>query len=48
LGFSFTDDDYFDKDGEMYWYDTSAVWVESVAVIPENDLDLLKHYGILY
>ena len=48
LGFSFTDDDYFDKDREKYWNDTSAVWVESVAVIPENDLDLLKHYGILY
>ena len=48
LGFSLTDDDYFDKDREKYWNDTSAVWVDSVATIPENDLDLLKHYGILY
>ena len=48
LGFSLTDDDYLDKDREKYWNDTSVVWVDSVATIPENDLDLLKHYGILY
>ena len=48
LGFSLTAGDYFDKDREKYWNDTSAVWVDSVATIPENDLDLLKHYGILY
>ena len=54
LGFSLTDDDYFDKttttyaDREKYWNDTSAVWVSNVLHISEHDLDLLKHYGILY
>lgn len=47
-GHDFGDDDYFDKGTESYWLYTSAVWVDSVATIPENDLDLLKHYGILY
>ena len=52
LGFSLTDDDYFDKttttyaDREKYWNDTSAVWVNNVLNISEQDLKTLKQYGV--
>ena len=45
-GTEFNDEDYFDEDNEKYWLDTSAVWVESVANISEEELNTLKHFLI--
>jgi len=44
FGMSLTDEDYFDEDNEKYWLDTSAVWVESVVNISEEELNTLKHF----
>ena len=43
-GIEFGDNDYFDKDREKYWNDTSCVWVNSVMNISEKELDTLKHF----
>ena len=45
-GIEFGDNDYFDKDREKYWNDTSCVWVNSVMNISEKELDTLKHFLI--
>ena len=43
-GIEFGDNDYFDKDREKYWNDTSAVWVNSVMNISEEELNTLKKF----
>jgi len=43
-GIEFGDNDYFDKDREKYWNDTSCVWVNSVMNISEKELNTLKHF----
>ena len=43
-GIEFGDNDYFDKDREKYWNDTSCVWVNSVMNISEEELNTLKHF----
>ena len=43
-GIEFGDNDYFDKDREKYWNDTSAVWVNSVMNISEKELNTLKKF----
>ena len=45
-GIEFGDNDYFDKDREKYWFDTSCVWVNSVMNISEEELNTLKHFLI--
>lgn len=45
-GIEFGDNDYFDKDREKYWNDTSCVWVNSVMNISEEELNTLKHFLI--
>tara|TARA_R100001480_G_scaffold151769_1_gene153331 strand:- start:397 stop:666 length:270 start_codon:yes stop_codon:yes gene_type:complete len=46
FGIDFEDNDYFDKDAEKYWNDTSCVWVNSVMNISEEELNTLKHFLI--
>ena len=43
-GIEFGDNDYFDKDREKYWNDTSCVWVNSVMNISEEELNTLKKF----
>jgi|TARA_R100001530_G_scaffold115081_1_gene82030 hypothetical protein len=43
-GIEFGDNDYLDKDKEKYWLDTSAVWVDSVLNISEEELNTLKRF----
>ena len=43
-GIEFGDNDYFDKDREKYWNDTSAVWVNRVMNISEEELNTLKNF----
>jgi hypothetical protein len=43
-GIEFGDNDYFDKDREKYWFDTSCVWVNSVMNISEEELNTLKKF----
>lgn len=44
FGIEFGDNDYFDKDREKYWNDTSAVWVNSVMNISEEELNTLTKF----
>ena len=43
-GIEFGDNDYFDKDREKYWNDTSCVWVNSVEEITPEHLEIIKRY----
>ncbi len=43
-GIEFGDNDYFDKDREKYWNDTSAVWIDSVEEITPEHLEIIKRY----
>ena len=43
-GIEFGDNDYFDKDREKYWNDTSCVWIDSVEEITPEHLEIIKRY----
>ena len=43
-GIDFGDNDYFDKDREKYWNDTSCVWIDSVEEITPEHLEIIKRY----
>jgi len=43
-GIEFGDNDYFDKDREKYWNDTSCVWVNSVEDITPEHLEIIQRY----
>jgi Ca2+-dependent lipid-binding protein len=47
FGMSLTDDDYLDETYEKYWLDTSAVWIESIMEITDQDLETLRQYGVV-
>jgi len=45
---NYTDEDYFDKDREQYWNDTSAVWVNGLREMTDQELETLKKLRIVY